>query len=39
MIALGFPKAAVEKHINSILNKNLAITQVEDLIKEVLKMV
>ncbi|HPK10296.1 MAG TPA: Holliday junction branch migration protein RuvA [Saprospiraceae bacterium] len=39
LMALGFPKVTVEKHINTILTKNSAITQVEDLIKEVLKMV
>jgi Holliday junction DNA helicase RuvA len=39
LIALGFPKAIVEKHLKTILSKNTSISQVEDLIKEVLKMV
>lgn len=37
LLSLGFPKAAVEKHLKSILSQNPAIDQVEDLIKLVLK--
>jgi len=37
LIALGFPKASVEKHIKSILTKQPLLDNVEDLIKQVLK--
>jgi holliday junction DNA helicase RuvA len=37
LIALGFPKVVVEKQINAVLDKNPDISQVEDLIKQVLK--
>lgn len=37
MIALGFPKATIEKTINQVMQKNPELTQVEDLIKMVLK--
>ena len=37
MIALGFPKATIEKTINQVMQKNPEIAQVEDLIKLVLK--
>ena len=37
MIALGFPKATIEKTINQVVQKNPEIAQVEDLIKLVLK--
>ena len=37
LVALGFPKAAIEKTINNILLKNPDVAQVEDLIKLVLK--
>lgn len=37
LMALGFPKVTVEKHIKSILDKNPSIEQVEDLIKQVLR--
>lgn len=37
LLALGFPKAAVEKHIKSVLDKQPDISLVEDLIKNVLK--
>ncbi len=37
LIALGFPKLVVEKHIKAVLEKNPDIRQVEDLIKQVLK--
>jgi len=37
LIALGFPKLVVEKHIKAVLEKNPDIGQVEDLIKQVLK--
>lgn len=39
MIALGFPKAAIEKTINQVMQKSPEITQVEDLIKMVLKQI
>jgi len=37
LMALGFPKAGVEKHIKAILSKQPLIGNVEDLIKAVLK--
>lgn len=37
LIALGFPKMSVEKTINMIIQKNPDVSQVEDLIKLVLK--
>jgi holliday junction DNA helicase RuvA len=37
LIALGFPKLVVEKQIKAVLDKNPDISQVEDLIKQVLK--
>lgn len=37
LIALGFPKPAVEKNINAVLKKNPDLTHVENLIKLVLK--
>ncbi len=37
LIALGFPKLVVEKHIKAVLDKNPDISHVEDLIKQVLK--
>jgi holliday junction DNA helicase RuvA len=37
MLALGFAKANVEKTINQVLQKQPQVSQVEDLIKEVLK--
>lgn len=37
LIALGFPKMSVEKAINAIIQKNPDVSQVEDLIKLVLK--
>jgi Holliday junction DNA helicase RuvA len=37
LIALGFPKLVVEKHIKSVLEKQPNIELVEDLIKQVLK--
>lgn len=37
LMALGFPKPAVEKQIKTILEKNPNIEQIEDLIKQVLK--
>lgn len=37
LIALGFPKISVEKHLKSIIDKNPQGMQVEDLIKLVLK--
>ena len=37
LVALGFPKAGMDKHINAAVAKNPAIESVEDLIKNVLK--
>jgi len=37
LMALGFPKAAVEKHIKSVFEKQPDISLVEELIKNVLK--
>lgn len=37
LMALGFPKAGVEKHIKSVLTKQPLLDNVEDLIKSVLK--
>ncbi len=37
LVALGFPKAAVEKHIKHVFDKQPDISLVEDLIKNVLK--
>ena len=37
LMALGFPKIGVEKQINSVINSNPKIENVEDLIKTVLK--
>jgi holliday junction DNA helicase RuvA len=37
LIALGFPKVGLDKHINTALSKNPDIKSVEDLIKQVLK--
>lgn len=37
LLALGFPKAGLDKHINSALTKNAGIESVEELIKNVLK--
>ncbi len=37
LLALGFPKASVEKHINAIVLKNTELQSVEELIKTVLK--
>jgi holliday junction DNA helicase RuvA len=37
LVALGFPKPAMEKQLSSILSKNLDLNSVEDLIKQVLK--
>ena len=37
LIALGFPKASVEKQVSKVLKKTPEITQVEELIKSVLK--
>src|SRR5690606_15460887 len=39
LIALGFPKVTVEKQIRNVLTQNSEITQVEDLIKAVLKQI
>jgi Holliday junction resolvasome RuvABC DNA-binding subunit len=37
LMALGFPKAGLEKHINQAMTKSPEINNVEDLIKNVLK--
>lgn len=37
LLALGFPKAGMEKHINAVITKNPNIESVEELIKNVLK--
>jgi Holliday junction DNA helicase RuvA len=37
LMALGFPKAGLDKHINNTLTKNPELSSVEDLIKMVLK--
>ncbi len=37
LVALGFPKAGMDKHITAAVAKNSAIESVEDLIKNVLK--
>lgn len=37
LVALGFPKAVVEKQVRAILDKNSAISQVEELIKLTLR--
>ncbi len=37
LVALGFPKAGLDKHINAVLTKLPDISSVEDLIKNVLK--
>ncbi len=37
LVALGFPKPTMEKHVNAVISKNSEINSVEDLIKQVLK--
>ncbi len=37
LMALGFPKAGMDKHINAAISKNPGIESVEELIKNVLK--
>lgn len=39
LVALGFPKQAIEKQIKRVLSQNSDISQVEDLIKAVLKQI